>query len=154
MGLIPGSGSRRSPGYGNGYPLLCSCLENSMDRGPWQAIQSMDSKRIKHDWATNTFTFFQTSPSKAHLLGGMCRGNWPLQLSPPPRKLPKVQKISYSVPRALKTCFCFKEHLTKNEIRKSVSLCISIETLPQYELHNIRLCFLHTITLVKLRDSK
>ena len=28
-GLI--SGSERFPGEGNGYPLLCSCLENSMD---------------------------------------------------------------------------------------------------------------------------
>ena len=36
MGLIPGSG--RSPGEGNGNPLQCSCLENSMDRGAWQAI--------------------------------------------------------------------------------------------------------------------
>ena len=30
-GLIPGLG--RSPGEENGYPLQCSCLENSMDRG-------------------------------------------------------------------------------------------------------------------------
>ena len=29
--LIPGSGT--SPGEGNDNPLLCSCLENSMDRG-------------------------------------------------------------------------------------------------------------------------
>ena len=29
-GSIPGSG--RSPGGGNGIPLQCSCLENSMDR--------------------------------------------------------------------------------------------------------------------------
>ena len=34
-GLIPGS--RRSPGAGNGNPLQYSCLENSMDRGVWQA---------------------------------------------------------------------------------------------------------------------
>ena len=27
---------RRSPGEGNGSPLQCSCLENSMDRGAWQ----------------------------------------------------------------------------------------------------------------------
>ena len=33
--LIPGSG--RSPGGGNGNPLQYSCLENSMDRGAWQA---------------------------------------------------------------------------------------------------------------------
>ena len=34
-GLIPGSG--RSPGEGNGNPLLYSCLENSMDQGAWRA---------------------------------------------------------------------------------------------------------------------
>ena len=35
LGLIPGLG--RSPAEGNGYPLQYSCLENSMDRGTWQA---------------------------------------------------------------------------------------------------------------------
>ena len=30
-------GSRRSPGGGNSNPLQYSCLENSMDRGAWQA---------------------------------------------------------------------------------------------------------------------
>ena len=34
-GLTPGWG--RSPGGGNGNPLQCSCLENPMDRGAWQA---------------------------------------------------------------------------------------------------------------------
>ena len=34
-GSIPGS--ERSPGEGNGNPLHYSCLENSMDRGAWQA---------------------------------------------------------------------------------------------------------------------
>ena len=33
--LIPGLG--RSSGEGNGYPLQYSYLENSMDRGAWQA---------------------------------------------------------------------------------------------------------------------
>ena len=31
------SGSGRFPGVGNGNPLQCSCLENSMDRGTWWA---------------------------------------------------------------------------------------------------------------------
>ena len=35
LGLIPGSG--RSHGEGNDYPLLYSCLENSMNRGAWWA---------------------------------------------------------------------------------------------------------------------
>ena len=36
LGSIPGSG--RSSEEENGNPLQCSCLENSMDRGAWQAI--------------------------------------------------------------------------------------------------------------------
>ena len=35
-GLIPGR--RRSPGGGNDNPLQYFCLENSMNRGDWQAI--------------------------------------------------------------------------------------------------------------------
>ena len=35
LGSIPGLG--RSPGEGNSYPLQYSGLENSMDRGAWQA---------------------------------------------------------------------------------------------------------------------
>ena len=35
LGLILGSG--RSPEEGNGSPLRYSCLENSVDRGAWQA---------------------------------------------------------------------------------------------------------------------
>ena len=35
LGSIPGSG--RSPEEGNGNPLQYSCLENSMDRGAWEA---------------------------------------------------------------------------------------------------------------------
>ena len=34
-GSIPRS--RRSPGGGHGNPLQCSCLENPMDKGAWQA---------------------------------------------------------------------------------------------------------------------
>ena len=35
LGSIPGLG--RSPGEGNGKPLQCSYLENSMDKGAWWA---------------------------------------------------------------------------------------------------------------------
>ena len=35
VGSIPGSG--RSPGGEHDNPLQCSCLENPMDRGAWQA---------------------------------------------------------------------------------------------------------------------
>ena len=46
MGLIPGWG--RSPGVGNGNPLQYSCLENSMDRGAWQATVHRVTKG-RHD---------------------------------------------------------------------------------------------------------
>ena len=46
-GLI--TGSRRSPGEGNGYPLQYSYLKNFMDREAWQAIQSMGSQRVRQD---------------------------------------------------------------------------------------------------------
>ena len=42
--LIPGSG--RSPGEGNGNPLQCCCLGNSMDRGAWQATVHSVSKEL------------------------------------------------------------------------------------------------------------
>ena len=44
-GLIPMLG--RSPGGGNGNPFQYSCLENSMDRGAWQA-QVMELQRVGH----------------------------------------------------------------------------------------------------------
>ena len=48
LGSIPGSG--RSPG-GNGNPLQYSCLENSMDRGAWQATIH-EVKIVGHDCRT------------------------------------------------------------------------------------------------------
>ena len=42
-GLIPGLG--RSPREGNGNPLQYSHLENSMDRGDWQATVHGVAKR-------------------------------------------------------------------------------------------------------------
>ena len=46
-GSIPGLGG--PPGGGNGNLLLYSCLENPMDRGAWQATQSIGSQRVRHD---------------------------------------------------------------------------------------------------------
>ena len=46
-GLIPGS--RRFSGEGNDNPLHYSCLENSMDRGAWQATVCAVTKR--YNWA-------------------------------------------------------------------------------------------------------
>ena len=40
LGSIPGLGT--SPGEENGYPLQCSCLENSMDRGAlWATVHGV-----------------------------------------------------------------------------------------------------------------
>ena len=51
MGLIPGSGG--SPGEGNSNPLQYSCLENSMDRGAWQAtVHEGGHKKIEYDLVT------------------------------------------------------------------------------------------------------
>jgi len=41
---IPGLG--RSPGEGNDYPLQYSCMENSMNRGAWQATDH----RVAKSW--------------------------------------------------------------------------------------------------------
>ena len=53
-GSIPGLG--KSLGEGNGYPLQYSGLENSMDRGAWQATQGV--------------TKSQTQLSNLHFLSG------------------------------------------------------------------------------------
>ena len=45
---VPPGGSGRYPGEGNGYPLQYSCLENSMDRGAWQATVHGVTKRRMH----------------------------------------------------------------------------------------------------------
>ena len=49
VGSIPGSG--RSPGEGNGNPLQYSCLENSTDRGAWEAAVH-GVTRVVHDLVT------------------------------------------------------------------------------------------------------
>ena len=43
---VPGSG--RSPGEGNGNPLQCSVLENSMNEEPG-GLQNVGSYRVGHD---------------------------------------------------------------------------------------------------------
>ena len=54
-GSIPGSG--KSPGEGNGNPLQCFCLENSMDRGAWWAtVHGVSRSRIR----LSNFTFIFT----------------------------------------------------------------------------------------------
>ena len=52
---IPGSG--RSPGVGNGSPLQCSFLENSMDRGAWwTTVRGVAKSRTLLSTHTRTYT--------------------------------------------------------------------------------------------------
>ena len=44
-GSFPGSGA--SPGAGSSHPLQYSCLENSMDRGAWEATGHEVAKRLQ-----------------------------------------------------------------------------------------------------------
>ena len=55
MGLIPGLG--RSPGEENDNPLQYSSWRIPWTEEPGE-LQSMGSHRVRHDLATNTFTFF------------------------------------------------------------------------------------------------
>ena len=50
VGEIPGSGG--SPEVGNGNSLQYFCLENSMDRGTWQAILSIGSQKSQTQLST------------------------------------------------------------------------------------------------------
>ena len=57
LGLIPGSGRIRREG--NGYPLQYSYLENSMDRGVWQAtVHGVTKSQIQ----LNTHTLLTRNP--------------------------------------------------------------------------------------------
>ena len=57
-GSIPGLGG--SPEEGNVYPLQYSCLENSMDRGAWQApVHGVTKSQTRlSDWHFHFFSLF------------------------------------------------------------------------------------------------
>ena len=61
-------GRGRSPGGGNGNALQYSCLENSMDRGAWQATVH-GLQRVRHDLATEhiIYLFICHQPKNKHL---------------------------------------------------------------------------------------
>ena len=62
LGSIPVSG--RSPGAGNDYPLQYSCLENSMDRGAWQATVHGAAKSWTQLGDSHTHTHTHTHRKK------------------------------------------------------------------------------------------
>ena len=104
--LIPGL---RTPGEGTGYPLQYSCLENSLDRGTWQAAVH-GIERVRHDWATNTLgacpvhsrMFSSVHGLKPPHAGSTCsrRNNWKwlqtLPMSPEETDGPQLRTTSIS----------------------------------------------------------
>ena len=78
QGLIPGLG--RSPGEGNGFPLQYSCLENSMDRGAWQATVHGVAKS-QTPLSANNFTFYGTHSTWSGALGEYFWFKWRLTVS-------------------------------------------------------------------------
>ena len=70
VGSIPGLG--RSPRVGNGKPPHYSCLENSMDRGAWQATVHGVTKSLTEQLSTHTCllkSFLHHSGASASFLG-------------------------------------------------------------------------------------
>ena len=92
---IPGLG--RSPGVGNDNPLQYSCLENSMDRGAWQAIVNRVMK--SWTWLSNYHTWGlegKTSPQLPHTKTKVWLGAWHLCPKKSPHQLPLIWPLSVS----------------------------------------------------------
>ena len=68
LGSIPGS--ERSSREGNGYPLPCSCLEESSDRGAWRAIIHVVTKRQTR--LSNLHNYYYSVP-EGHTLNFLCQ---------------------------------------------------------------------------------
>ena len=81
----------RSPGVGNGNALQYSCLENSIDRGPWRAVHRVAKSRTRLKWLS-THTHARTS-------------YWlSLQLSPSIIKCSLFVVINVPLPHQTATC--------------------------------------------------
>ena len=72
-GLTPGLGG--SPGEGNDNPLQYSCLENSLDRGAWQALVHGGREELD---TTEQLTLNYPTPTE-----GKEAGKWQGELDPP-----------------------------------------------------------------------
>ena len=101
-GSIPGL--ERSPGEGNGNTLQYSCLENSMDRGSWQATVHGVTESDTTEWLT-------LSHSNAHL--PFLYLSWRVLLTP--MKVMSLSLILHkwvvSVVSCSNNCFDFNFHL-------------------------------------------
>ena len=100
LGLIPGLG--RSPGEGNSDPLQYSGLENSMDRGVWQATihgVAKNGTQLSHTH-THTYTHSTSFPGgsvvknlpanagESGLIPGSGKILWSMKWQPTPVLLP------------------------------------------------------------------
>ena len=67
-GSIPGAG--KPPGAGNSNPLQCSCLENPIDRGAWQAAvhRVAKSQTLLKQLSTYTRTCLVYDANKRYLI--------------------------------------------------------------------------------------
>ena len=81
-GSIPGWG--RCPGVGNGNPLPYSCLENSIDRGAWQAAVHAVTKSWTQlsNWAQKLRVMFYSVESFWDLSPGGSISNSPERIAP------------------------------------------------------------------------
>ena len=100
MSSIPGSG--RFPRVGNGNPLQCSCLENSMDRGAWQATVPVvaESDMAKH--AHTHTTMCQVLRSNEQDKCGSCIHREGILMRGKVRKQDKYVKQWWILPRNIK----------------------------------------------------
>ena len=62
--LIPGVG--RCPGEGNANPLQYCCLENSMDRGAWQALLDTTNGAHAHSHPYGTCSGYTHTHTHTH----------------------------------------------------------------------------------------
>ena len=78
--LIPGSG--RSPGGGNGNPVQYSCVENSTERGAWQAkvhgFAELDRTEATEHAHTASLETFNVEDKKINILN--CKMEKPIFL--------------------------------------------------------------------------
>ena len=107
------SGSGRYPGGGNGNPIQYSCLENSMDRGAWQAAvhEVTKSWMCLSNWAhtkKNLYITDITGPHPDSLYHTSPSIPWPLwcwllpaHISSSPEVCPIQERVCFHFPSCL-----------------------------------------------------
>ena len=86
--LPTSAGDLRDPGGGHGIPLQCSCLENPMDRGAWQAAVhgvtesqaglSADTRHAQLIYSVVLISALQQSDSVIHMYRHFFSYSFPL----------------------------------------------------------------------------